>query len=134
MTQSADRFCDLFSSVSPVSTCLLHRSSDQCCSDLKTKPLLDLDLADANKRFVSRQKLALSCPYHLTNLTVRSITQTSQCDRNEVCLYRCPRQPRSFLTDRFHLLRHVQPCGQCIARKVPNLCRPFINGVEDPTM
>lgn len=25
-----------------------------------------------------------------------------------------------------------EPCGQCIARKVPNLCRPFINGVEDP--
>lgn len=25
-----------------------------------------------------------------------------------------------------------EPCGQCIARKVPHLCRPFINGVEDP--
>ncbi|KAJ9107031.1 hypothetical protein QFC19_002900 [Naganishia cerealis] len=27
-----------------------------------------------------------------------------------------------------------EPCGQCIARKVPNLCRPFINGVEDPAV
>lgn len=27
-----------------------------------------------------------------------------------------------------------EPCGQCIARKVPNLCRPFINGVEDPAI
>lgn len=25
-----------------------------------------------------------------------------------------------------------EPCLQCIARKVPHLCRPFLNGVEDP--
>lgn len=25
-----------------------------------------------------------------------------------------------------------EPCGQCVLRKVPHLCRPFINGVEDP--
>lgn len=25
-----------------------------------------------------------------------------------------------------------EPCSQCVARKVPHLCRPFLNGVEDP--
>ncbi|KAL7425182.1 hypothetical protein Q5752_000870 [Cryptotrichosporon argae] len=25
-----------------------------------------------------------------------------------------------------------EPCSQCVARRVPNLCRPFLNGVEDP--
>ena len=25
-----------------------------------------------------------------------------------------------------------EPCSQCVARKVPQLCRPFPNGVEDP--
>ncbi|ORY34710.1 hypothetical protein BCR39DRAFT_585668 [Naematelia encephala] len=25
-----------------------------------------------------------------------------------------------------------EPCSQCIARKVPHLCRPFLNGVEEP--
>jgi hypothetical protein len=67
MTQSADRFCDLFSTVPPVSTCLLHRSHYRYRSILTTKRLLDLDSADANKRWVFRHKLALSCPYHLTN-------------------------------------------------------------------
>ena len=41
----------------------------------------------------------------------------------------------TWLTDAvFAAFALAQPCGQCIARKVPNLCRPFINGVEDPTM
>ena len=26
-----------------------------------------------------------------------------------------------------------EPCSQCVARRVPHQCRPFINGVEDPT-
>ena len=26
-----------------------------------------------------------------------------------------------------------EPCSQCVARKVPHLCRPFLNGVEDPS-
>lgn len=25
-----------------------------------------------------------------------------------------------------------EPCSQCVARRVPHLCRPFLNGVEDP--
>lgn len=27
-----------------------------------------------------------------------------------------------------------EPCSQCVARRVPHLCRPFLNGVEDPNM
>ncbi|WVQ75554.1 hypothetical protein IAR50_005181 [Cryptococcus sp. DSM 104548] len=26
-----------------------------------------------------------------------------------------------------------EPCSQCVARRVPHLCRPFLNGVEDPS-
>jgi hypothetical protein len=25
-----------------------------------------------------------------------------------------------------------EPCSQCVARRVPQLCRPFLNGQEDP--
>nr|ODN91630.1 nuclear protein [Cryptococcus depauperatus CBS 7855] len=25
-----------------------------------------------------------------------------------------------------------EPCSQCVSRRVPHLCRPFLNGVEDP--
>jgi hypothetical protein len=24
-----------------------------------------------------------------------------------------------------------EPCSQCVTRRVPHLCRPFLNGVED---
>ncbi|OXG15287.1 nuclear protein [Cryptococcus neoformans Tu401-1] len=27
-----------------------------------------------------------------------------------------------------------EPCSQCVARRVPHLCRPFLNGVEDPNV